>query len=91
MRKLEILSESDVYYKKCMRQISLSRMSGRQNYYEKVFLYTRFILTVANQKTFGTNTAQNLKPSPPFTLRKLTFVIAWFIGFYSIRRASRQM
>jgi hypothetical protein len=34
MRKLRILSESYVYYKKSMRQMSHSRISSHQNYNE---------------------------------------------------------
>ena len=35
MRKPRILSESYVYYKKCVRQTNHSRMSGHQNYHKE--------------------------------------------------------
>ena len=70
MRKLRILSESYVYYKKDMRQMSQLRMSGHQNYHVKSFLRARFLLTVAHPKEFGIEYNSNFNSTPSFSLRQ---------------------
>ena len=92
MRKLRILSESYVYYKKYMRQMSHSRMCGHQNYREKSFLWARFLLTFAHLKGFGIEYSSYLNSPPSFTLRQPFFSRNLiFIGYCSTNGVSRQM
>jgi len=67
--------------KKCMRQMSHSRISGHQNYHKKSFQWARFLLTVAHSKVFGVKYSSYLNSLPSFILRQPFFL---WLDFYWI-------